>query len=74
MYLKKKLWTLAFVLALLKSRLDAFHGETDGDGTSGSREGNTLTFTSSIKFVMETHTHTHTHRAFSEGRIFSKEK
>ena len=29
MYLKKKLWTLAFVLALLKTRLDHFHGGTE---------------------------------------------
>ena len=33
--MKQKLWTLAFVLALLRTRLDFFHGGTDGEDTQG---------------------------------------
>ena len=53
--MEQKLWTLAFVLALLKTRLGLVHGETDGDGTLRNQEGNPLNFTSSIKFTMKPH-------------------
>ena len=53
--MEQKLWTLAFVLALWKTRVSLFHGGTDGDGTLGSQEGNPLNFTSSIKSNTEPH-------------------
>ena len=53
--MEHKLWAIAFILALLKTRLYFFHGEIDGDGLLGSQEGNHLNFTSSIKFTMESH-------------------
>ena len=31
--MRQKLWTLAFTLVLLRTRLDIFHGGVDGDGT-----------------------------------------
>lgn len=37
--MKQKLWTLAFALALMKTRLDFFHGRMEGDGTLGTQEG-----------------------------------
>ena len=36
--MKQKLWKLAFVSALLKTRLDCFHGRMDGDGTLEAQE------------------------------------
>ena len=53
--MKQKLWAMAFILALLKSKSDLFHGERDGDGTLGSQEENPLNFTSSIKFTTKHH-------------------
>ena len=53
--MEHKLWTLAFVLALLKTQLDVFQGKTKGDGTLGSQEGDPLSFMSSIKFTTEPH-------------------
>lgn len=47
--MKQKLWALALILAILKARLDCWHGETDEDGTL---EGNPLNFTSSKKLSM----------------------
>ena len=32
-HMRQKFWTLAFVLALLKTRLDSFDGRMEGDGT-----------------------------------------
>ena len=32
-HMRQKFWTLAFVLALLKTRLDFFPGRMEGDGT-----------------------------------------
>ena len=43
---------MAFILALLKTRLDFFYGQTDRDGTVGSQKGKPLNFTSSVKFTM----------------------
>lgn len=39
--MEQKLWALGLNLAILKSRLDFLHGETDEDGTL---EGNPLNF------------------------------
>ena len=44
---------MEFILAILKTILDIFHGEMDGDGLLGSQEELPLKFTSSIKFTME---------------------
>ena len=54
--MEQKLWSLALVLALLKIRLDFFHGRTDGDGISSvSQERNPLNFTPLVKLTMEPH-------------------
>ena len=53
--MERKLWAVALILALLKTRLDFFHSGNDGDGTLGSQEGNPLNFTSSMKFTTEPH-------------------
>ena len=41
------LWALALTLILLKTRLDPFYGQINGDGTLGSREQNPLNQSSS---------------------------
>ena len=46
-------WTLAFVFAPLKTRLNLFHGDMDRDGTSGNQERKPLNFTSSIIFTIK---------------------
>ena len=33
--MEQKVWAVAFILALLKTRLDLFHDEMDRDGTIG---------------------------------------
>ena len=38
--MEQRLRAVAFILALLKRRLDFFHCKTDRDGTLGSQEGN----------------------------------
>ena len=38
---KWELWTLAFVLALLTTRLDFYHSRADGDGTPGQPSSST---------------------------------
>lgn len=40
--MKRELWKLAFVLVLLKTTLDVFHGRTDGDRTLKTQEGNSF--------------------------------
>ena len=52
---EQKLWAVAFVLALLATRLHLFHGEVDGDGTLGSQDGSPLNFTQSINHTTEPH-------------------
>ena len=52
---EQKLWTLAFVLALLKTWLNFFHGETYRDRTLGRQEENLFNFVSSIKFTAKPH-------------------
>ena len=47
---------MAFALALLRTRLDLFHGEMDGDGRVGSQEGNPLNFASAINHTREPQT------------------
>ena len=51
--MEQKLWAVAFLLALLKVWSHLFHGETGGDETLGNQEGNSLNFTSSVKFITE---------------------
>lgn len=44
--MEQKLWGVALILLLLKTKWDFFHGGTEGDGTL---EGNSITDTSLIK-------------------------
>ena len=48
LHVEHKLWAVAFILALLKARLDFFHGRMDGAETLGNHEGNPLNSTSSV--------------------------
>lgn len=50
--MEQELWSVAFILAPLKTRLDFFHGETDRDGTL---EENPLNFTSLIQLSRKPH-------------------
>ena len=53
--MEQKFCTVAFVLALLKTRPDFFHGQTGGDGTLKSQEGSPFNCTSSINHTTEPH-------------------
>ena len=44
-HMEQKLWAVAFVLVLLKIRLEFLHGEMDADGAFGSQEADPLNFT-----------------------------
>ena len=53
--MEHKLWAVGSILAPLQTNLDIFCGETDGDGTLGSQEGNPLNFTLSVNHTTEPH-------------------
>ena len=53
--MEHKLRMVDFILALLKTRLDFFHDEMEGNGTLGSQEGNPLNCTLSINHTTESH-------------------
>ena len=53
--MKHKLWVVAFILTLLKIKLDFFHDEVDGDRTLGSQEGDSLNCISSINHITGPH-------------------
>ena len=44
-HMEQKLWAVAFVLVLLKIRLEFLHGEMDADWAFGSQEADPLNFT-----------------------------
>lgn len=50
--LEQKLWAVALIPALLKTKWDFFHGRLKGDGIL---KGNSLNITSSIKLSRITH-------------------
>ena len=53
--MEQNLWEVAFILGLLKTRLDFFHGKMDGNGTLESQERNPLNFPPLIKFTAVPH-------------------
>lgn len=56
-HMQQKLWTPAFVWALLKAQLDFLQGGTEGDGTLGNQEGASFDFCIANKPSHTTITH-----------------